>query len=316
MTTLSKDIEIMGRNYRISGLSTDAYFGSLTSPHRDELLRTARFIIKPEDTVLDVGGNIGITSLFFSERAYLGKVLTFEPGVMNYRLLANNIAANRCANVQAINCAIGSSNGTLRFYESTQFGAGSFALGHDRQGAAHDFDPRLVAQDIPIRTIDSVVDDYGITRVDLIKIDVEGAERSVLSGAIKTVECFRPTVILEFNSLNQILYHDFSPLGFLEYLVKYFDQVFWLDRGSGRLTRVNTSAEINHFVLFNLKNGFVDNVLGTFEGRGISDETVPPSLELEFGLPWIDEGYASPGMVSRRDYDWLKKEYDRVIAGG
>jgi Methyltransferase FkbM domain len=48
-----------------------------------------------------------------------------------------------------------------------------------------------------LRTLDSLADEFGLDRVDLIKIDVEGHERRVLDGATAILERFRPTLVIE-----------------------------------------------------------------------------------------------------------------------
>ena len=56
-----------------------------------------------------------------------------------------------------------------------------------------------IQEQVRIVTVDSVVSEKGISRVDFIKLDVEGAERPVLIGSLDTLKRFRPVMIMEFN---------------------------------------------------------------------------------------------------------------------
>ena len=311
MDLMSKKFHIMGHDFDLYGRLKDEYFSYIKSPHRDEILRVAKYVVKENDTVLDIGGNIGVTTLYFSRHARNGRVLTCEPGSTNFETMVCNVQSNSCKNVNVVNCAVGSSDGTLKFFESAEVGSGSFALSDQSVSAAELYDDRLIQIEVKLRSVDSLVREHGLNQVDFIKIDVEGAEKSVIEGAKETLARFKPSVLLEFNSLNQIMYQDQSPLGFLKYIKSVFDELYWVDRGSGKLVLVSGDVGINHFLIHNLQNGFVDNFLATFSSRGITDGTVPQNSEPEHGFVWTDEGSASSGTVSRKDYDWLLGEVQR-----
>ena len=53
---------------------------------------------------------------------------------------------------------------------------------------------------VPMTSIDAIVAELSLQRLDLIKIDVEGFELDVLKGALQTIRRFRPRIVAEFNS--------------------------------------------------------------------------------------------------------------------
>jgi FkbM family methyltransferase len=136
--------------------------------HLIELLLT---LIKPGDTVVDVGANIGLHTLHLSRAVGPnGRVLAFEPDPSNFALLAENLHNNECVNVTAFPWALGNSDDStiLYTYEKNK-GYQSFA---DLTGSGK-----------PIRVdVRRGSDVFGDHRPSLIKIDVEGAEPLVFQG--------------------------------------------------------------------------------------------------------------------------------------
>jgi len=117
--------------------------------------------------VVDAGAHVGVFALLASAHARQVVALEAHPG--NAALLQENIARNRRENVLAEHAALGSLNGTASFVEGPISSAGSLAA--EGRGRF----------DVPSRTLDSVVASSG--PVDLLKLDVEGAEFDVLEAA-------------------------------------------------------------------------------------------------------------------------------------
>lgn len=126
------------------------------------------------DTVLDIGAYVGMFSIKASRAVGpTGKVVAIEPSPENYELLKQNCEG--LDNVIPIKKAIWSSNGTERLYYSRTPAANSLVVAW--------------ANYIEVETItlDNLIDELGIGRVDFIKLDVEGAELAVLKGAKETM---------------------------------------------------------------------------------------------------------------------------------
>ncbi len=196
ITMESKQLRVLDYEFAISGSPQDAYFKFLSSPWRDELLRTMAHLLQPDDVVLDIGANIELITLAASRLCPAGHVCSFEPGEIAFRCLRTNIEANGVQNVTPCNVAVGASEGEIQFFESAEYGAGSFAMGvmndYDARTA---LDGRLNARTVTAWTVDGFVSRSGLSRVDCLKIDVEGAELSVLEGAANTLMRFRPSSV-------------------------------------------------------------------------------------------------------------------------
>ncbi|MFC1869617.1 FkbM family methyltransferase [Thermodesulfobacteriota bacterium] len=136
--------------------------------------------------VIDVGANIGLyTVLLGNLVGKTGHVWSFEPfpPVVNY--LKKNIELNKLTNITVIEMAVAEKEGVLDFHV---FPEGCDV--YNSLGAANRPTEQLQAvQKIPVRvtTLDTIAYEVGITEIDLLKIDVEGAEERVLKGAEKII---------------------------------------------------------------------------------------------------------------------------------
>jgi len=134
-----------------------------------------RALATPGSTVVDVGANIGVMTLRLSDFVGVaGKVISFEPFPINLDLLRKNVEGNRCTNVEVIGDALSDRSGACRV------GMADMQPGH----------VSVLPDDSPVdgavvrtRTLDEFVAERGLGSVSTCKIDVEGFEFEVLSGA-------------------------------------------------------------------------------------------------------------------------------------
>ena len=161
----------------------------------DELDLMAQ-IITPGMCVLDVGAFIGTHTLAFSEFVGpMGKVYSFEPRKDIYAILSENLTINNLQNVAALNMGLAEKQKTLNLQSldiNHSINFGRLALNESENPL------RPGNYQISVSTID----DFGIEKIDVIKLDVEGMEGNVLDGAIKTVLRERPVIFCECNSLS------------------------------------------------------------------------------------------------------------------
>ena len=146
--------------------------------------QTALFekLLHAGDTVLDVGANVGYYTLLASVLVGGGgRVHAFEPEPRNAEFLRRHVRINGRGNVSVEQAAVSDRVGTARF----DFGSGT-GTGHLADAGA-----------IEVRTLrlDDHCAAHGL-KPRAIKIDVEGAEMSVLAGARQTLERHRPIVFL------------------------------------------------------------------------------------------------------------------------
>lgn len=164
------------------------------------------------DAIIEIGANVGIYSIFFSAIfAKIGKasnsIFVFEPSREAYFRLLQNLANNHCQNVQAFNCALGKDIDVLNFFEPE----GHLTNGSFYADFAENFSQSVrVSQVIVVNgnLIEKLVEKYD--RI-LLKVDVEGAEYSVLQGLQKFIERKTPDIIIEVlpafqDELNQLDY--------------------------------------------------------------------------------------------------------------
>jgi FkbM family methyltransferase len=143
-------------------------------------------ILRPGMTVVDVGANIGVHTVYFAKTVGPdGQVFAFEPQRVLYQILCGNIALNKHINVITENVGLGAAMGTILVPKIDYAKGGNFggvSLGKAKTG-----------QEVPLKTLDS----YGLKSCHLIKIDVEGMEQAVLEGAKTLLEQHEPFLYVE-----------------------------------------------------------------------------------------------------------------------
>jgi FkbM family methyltransferase len=195
--------------------------------HQPQLAGLLGRILAPGLTFVDVGANVGYFSLLAARLVETaGRVVAIEPGPRNCRLLHRSVVRNRCGNVQLYPCAVSDRRGAVAY------------LAEGSNGTIADLD---ATRDVPpgahlvaATTLDDLL--AGFDRVDVIKLDVEGAEGRVLEGATRTLERHRPAVISEVSPL---LLETISGVSAGGYLTRFLDLGYTLsvvDRdGDGEL---------------------------------------------------------------------------------
>lgn len=176
---------ILNYNPKQAGISYYLYNFGEYEPYATNVFLN---LIKPGDTVIDIGANIGYyTVLGATKVGAKGKVLAIEPEPTNLSYLKRNLSQNNIQNTQIFAGAVSRETGTLPLYlSSTSAGEHSLVVKTDK------------AISVPVETLDHLVGAYKL-KPTLIKIDVEGAEMDVLAGASKTLSSLRPTIIFEYS---------------------------------------------------------------------------------------------------------------------
>jgi len=153
-------------------------------------------VLKPGMTFIDVGANDGYYSLFAARRVGpTGKVIAIEPSSRERAHLQRNLGRNGLDNVQVVAAALGAEPGVVDLHLAHGVHAGHNTLGD----FAHDDVIRASSERVPLETLDALVARHGLTRVDMVKIDVEGGEAGVIAGARKVLTEMRPVLLMELN---------------------------------------------------------------------------------------------------------------------
>jgi FkbM family methyltransferase len=164
-----------------------------TGTYEDEINKLIRISLKPGDVALDIGGNIGLQSIRMSKAVGgHGKVYAFEPLIHLQEKFNKNIELNRADNVRLFPFALSNAESEADFsIDKGNWNQGTFSIANNHHGAE--------VQHVFIKVADEIPDIKTLTRVDLIKIDVEGFEYQVLSGLKQTLEKHKPRVIFEYD---------------------------------------------------------------------------------------------------------------------
>jgi len=145
--------------------------------------------IKSGMTVVDVGANIGFFTILASKLVGdEGRVIAIEPNSENARLILLDVEINRAGNVQLLPVALSNAMGNAYF--SAHIGSNGGFLSSSLEILQS---PQCVV--VPTFRLDQLIHD----RVDVIKIDVEGAEGLVVEGGWSLIEKHRPAIVTEFS---------------------------------------------------------------------------------------------------------------------
>jgi len=162
------------------------------------ILFLMRDIVKDKQNpiFIDVGANVGHHSLFMSK--FCQKVHSFEPYDRVKDILMSKLLINKCSNIIVHNVGLGAKNEFLDFYAPVgrNIGTGSFMVEHARDNNIKIGKLEIVEGDLYIPTLQ-------LTKIDLIKIDVEGFEKNVLLGLRNTIEKYRPFVVMEYSQVTK-----------------------------------------------------------------------------------------------------------------
>ena len=131
--------------------------------------------VKPNDTIVDLGAGIGGELHFYDERMESqGHVYAIEASPDSYRKLNKLVQKNKLQNVTTYNIAITATNGSVWIEETDAY-------------KANQINSKQSGKEVPGLTLDDFVKQQGITRIDLFKVNIEGAEEQIINGMESSV---------------------------------------------------------------------------------------------------------------------------------
>ena len=160
------------------------------------LLETINMFMSNENSIfIDVGANIGATTIPLAKAYPDAKFYAFEPHPEVFADLQDNLSFNQLRNVKPYNIAITDDKfSTLDFYaqkNSDNLGLSSFKLNHDIG--------EYEKISVQCNSLDSLFSEIS-DRIAVIKIDTQGSELSVLRSSLAIISKFRPVIIFEYES--------------------------------------------------------------------------------------------------------------------
>jgi FkbM family methyltransferase len=234
-------------------LSNDVYigrslndYGEYSEPEVDLF----RQFLKPGDVALDVGANIGAHTIPMAQIVGPnGLVYAFEPQRIVFQILCGNIALNELGNVEALQKGAGRSSDRTRI-PALDYGArnnyGGLSIGGDRGEKVE-----IIA-----------IDELELSKVGLIKIDIEGMELEAVCGAKATIERCRPVLYVENDRAEK-------SAELVGQLLDYGYRLWW------HVVPLFSNANF----LANPVNAF--GAVGSFNMLGLPKEMTAPQLQLQ-----------------------------------
>lgn len=149
-------------------------------------------------TFYDVGANVGFHSMIAARLVgpIDGNVVCFEPLEENARFVTHNAALNNFGRVQLKRFALSDVEGPGRFWISEEPTWGALvSTGNPPSRCTGTIT-------VPVRRLDDVIEEEGLSPPDVMKIDVEGAETTVLKGSARTIEKHGPVLLIELHGTN------------------------------------------------------------------------------------------------------------------
>ena len=147
------------------------------------------FEVKEDATIFDIGAWKGDTAYFFSKKcSNKARIYAFEPDENNYKVLLKIKDKYKLNNVIASNILFSNSEAEINF----------LSMDLNRQ-----------AVKMKSTTIDKFVEENNIEKIDYIKMDVEGAEKNILEGSIKTIKKFKPSLAIAIYHGGKLFMEDF-----------------------------------------------------------------------------------------------------------
>ena len=198
----------------IESVELEWRFGTIEVPAPDRYIREAievtgeysgdeidlyQSLVKPGDVALDVGANIGVFSVALGLAVGpSGRVLAFEPQPGIFEILKRNIARHHLPHVQAHRAMLAEAERSSLFPDLRTLPAGkkmNFGGISAELRVRREFGAMVTT---PVWTVDGL----GLERCSFVKVDVEGAEQAVLTGATATIARCRPVLSIEFDRPN------------------------------------------------------------------------------------------------------------------
>lgn len=206
--TNSVATEVQGLRIYFNPKSILGFVLRVAGSYEDETTKLFNSLVKDGMTVLDLGANVGYYSLLAGRQVgKKGRVFAFEPWHESFSFLQKNIEANGFKNIIPVAKAVSNSCGRQRLFLASDPGQHSLSQGSYKEFVETD-----------VTTVDEFVREQNIS-VDLIKMDVEGAEMHVLEGMVETIRNNPGLKIITEFSANNLEKSGCSPSAFLERLV-------------------------------------------------------------------------------------------------
>jgi len=185
-------------------------------------------ILKPGMTFIDAGANMGLYTLFAARRlTEKGRVIAIEPSIREMAYLRDNVERNALKRVALLPVALSDHAADVELLVAPVRHAG-----HNTLGAFGYRTPLDHRERIPAVRLDDLAEAQKLRRVDVIKMDIEGAELAALRGASETLGKHRPALLLELSD-RALNHQNASSAQVLSLLAEHGYHVYGFDAAFG-----------------------------------------------------------------------------------
>lgn len=273
---MEKNIKIGKKIYTVA--SDDNYLEAMGDDFEPHMVQLFSALIEPQDVVADIGANIGLTAILFSN---LGrKVYAFEPSASTYQILKENLARAVTANVEAVNVGMGNKAESLTITFAKNNRSGGYVSDKIRPESGH------VTETIQIDTLDHFFSNAEIAP-SFLKIDVEGFEQNVIKGGGVFLREHKPTVVMEMNHFCLDVLQRITIPDFLDYMRSVFPFLYAIDTDNATIVDLHVPDKA-YFVMHehvvrqrfpNIVGGFTPEVKSKLDVLGSQATLVAPLVD-------------------------------------
>ncbi len=213
-----------------------------TGIYHKQMTKVVKSIITKGMVCLDIGANIGYFTLIMARLVGGGKIFAFEPEPYNFDLLVKNITINGYHNITPIQKAISNKNGRAKLFLD-RVNPGSHSLARQGQNT-HTFGRDIV--EVEVQTLDSFFRDYN-GKIDFVKMDVEGAELTVLEGMENIINKNKDLVIITEFLPRGLRRSGSAPEQFLNRLLQYGFELYDIDEKKQSLHSIDVASLLEEY---------------------------------------------------------------------
>lgn len=160
-------------------------------------LHFIKSIIREDDTVVDIGANLGYYSFFMAKKLNNnGRLIAVEPIPLFAKVWQSNLNKFLSSKITLHNCALGNENlSSVKMSIPIVNGV----VRHGLTKVNSDFTENEISFEIPMKIGDEVISKDNIKTINYIKCDVEGYEQFVIPSLTKNINAFKPIIQIELN---------------------------------------------------------------------------------------------------------------------
>lgn len=177
-------------------IENEIFWNGLGNSWEHDTIWIWEILVKDAKTIVDIGANTGVYSLMARAINKTADIYAFEPVERTNKLFAANVALNKF-NVNIEKIALSNVNGSQVFYDTINSTQTSASLNPDKLKNNDDSKAGIIEYEVKTMRLDSYVEEKGIGKIDLIKIDIEMHEPEALEGYAEHIQKHKPNIVVE-----------------------------------------------------------------------------------------------------------------------